>query len=194
MERSQSQVIESMKKTMLTHEQIFKQQVKELHRLYDLQKMLMHELRNEQSWRRNESIISQSFTTLFKRDDPVTELGGTSCSGESSRLMPIRFDHQLHPDNEQNDVKKIEVEDDLEVELTLSIGHCTGGKKSTRHRQQCNPQFLDFDGSNPVEESGSLSRINTGEDEAYGEPSAASLNQENGQPHWLLQDLSLNRR
>ncbi|XP_073030874.1 uncharacterized protein [Primulina eburnea] len=186
-----SQVIDSMKKTMLTHEQIFRQQVKELHRLYNLQKMLMSELKNEQSWRRNESIISQSnFKTFFKRDDPTEPSG--SCSGESSRLVPIKFDLELHPDNLQNKIKKIEV-DDLEVELTLGIGHCSRGKKSISRLQQCNPQFLDFDRSNPVEGTSSLSRINTGEDEAYGEPSAAS-NQDNGQPHWLLQDLSLNRR
>ncbi|KZV29569.1 hypothetical protein F511_00847 [Dorcoceras hygrometricum] len=182
-----------MKKTMLAHEQIFKQQVQELHRLYDLQKMLMHELKNEQSWRRNESIVSQGFKTFFKRDDP-TELSG-SCSGESSRLAPIKFDLELHPDNiEQNEARKaIKVEEDLEVDLTLSIGYCTRGKKSRSRLQHCNPQCLDFDRSNPVEETSSLSTVNTGKGEAYGEPSAAS-NQDNGQPHWLLQDLSLNRR
>lgn len=130
-------------------------------------------LKNEQSWRRNESNVSESFKTFFKRDDP-TELSG-SCSGESSRLVPIT------------------VEDDLEVELTLSIGRCTRGNKSRCLMQQCNPQFLDFDRSNPVEETSSLSGVNTGKDEAYGEPSAA-LNQDNEQLHWLLQNLSLSRR
>lgn len=108
-------------------------QVKELHRLYNLQKMLTRELKNEQSWRRNESNISQSnFKTFFKRDDPTEPSG--SCSGESSRLVPIKFDRELHPDNEQNNMKKIEVEDDLEVELTLTIGHCTRGKQSRINR------------------------------------------------------------
>ncbi|PSS01335.1 Exocyst complex component like [Actinidia chinensis var. chinensis] len=39
--------IESIKKTMLMHEDIFKHQVRELHRLYSLQKMRMNETRSE---------------------------------------------------------------------------------------------------------------------------------------------------
>lgn len=39
--------IESIKKTMQMHEDIFKHQVKELHRVYSVQKMLMNELKNK---------------------------------------------------------------------------------------------------------------------------------------------------
>ncbi|CAJ1975883.1 unnamed protein product [Sphenostylis stenocarpa] len=39
--------IESIKKTMQMHEDIFKQQVRELHRVYSVQKMLMDDLRKE---------------------------------------------------------------------------------------------------------------------------------------------------
>ncbi|RDY01014.1 hypothetical protein CR513_15713, partial [Mucuna pruriens] len=39
--------IESIKKTMQRHEDIFKHQVRELHRVYTVQKMLMDELKNE---------------------------------------------------------------------------------------------------------------------------------------------------
>ncbi|KAK7329766.1 hypothetical protein VNO77_23945 [Canavalia gladiata] len=39
--------IESIKKTMQMHEDIFKHQVRELHRVYSVQKMLMEELKNE---------------------------------------------------------------------------------------------------------------------------------------------------
>ncbi|XP_043719980.1 uncharacterized protein LOC122667675 [Telopea speciosissima] len=39
---------ESVKKTMLRHEEIFKEQVRELHRLYKVQKMLMAEHRNKE--------------------------------------------------------------------------------------------------------------------------------------------------
>ncbi|XP_019431518.1 PREDICTED: uncharacterized protein LOC109338686 isoform X2 [Lupinus angustifolius] len=39
--------IESIKKTMLMHEDIFKQQVRELHRVYSMQKMLMDDHKNE---------------------------------------------------------------------------------------------------------------------------------------------------
>ncbi|CAL0301518.1 unnamed protein product [Lupinus luteus] len=38
---------ESIKNTMLMHEDIFKQQVRELHRVYSVQKMLMNEHKNE---------------------------------------------------------------------------------------------------------------------------------------------------
>ncbi|KAF8392875.1 hypothetical protein HHK36_021114 [Tetracentron sinense] len=40
---------ESLRKTMLTHEEIFKDQVRELHRLYKVQKMMMAELRNKET-------------------------------------------------------------------------------------------------------------------------------------------------
>ncbi|KAJ1433464.1 hypothetical protein SESBI_05998 [Sesbania bispinosa] len=39
--------IESIKKTMQMHEDIFKHQVRELHRVYNVQKMLMDELKNK---------------------------------------------------------------------------------------------------------------------------------------------------
>ncbi|KAH7860650.1 hypothetical protein Vadar_016341 [Vaccinium darrowii] len=45
----EQQKIESIKKTMLLHEDIFKRQVRVLHRLYGIQKVLMVEMRNQET-------------------------------------------------------------------------------------------------------------------------------------------------
>lgn len=162
----------------------------------------MHEI--EKGLTRRKEIIEtgHSFQVFSARDDPK-ELSGSN-SGESSR-MPIKFDLEMpsestpssiHPFEEQKDLKKIDEETDVEVELTLSIGHCTRKQRSKSHLSHCSPQLHDCDQSNQVQELGSSS-TKTDKGEEYGEPSSiissSSVYQENTQPRWLLQDLSLNR-
>ncbi|KAI3444174.1 hypothetical protein Pfo_000839 [Paulownia fortunei] len=208
------QNIESMRKTMLMQEELFKQQVQDLHRLYNLQKKLMQELENGLTrrkeviaqtettnsefavWNKPATETGHSFQAFSARDDPK-ELS-SSCSGESSR-MPIKFDLEMpaestpssiHLFEEQKDMKRIDEETDVEVELTLSIGHCT------RKQRSKSTQLHDSDQSKQVGEHGSSS-TKTNKGEEYGEPSSiissSSVYQENTRPRWLLQDLSLNR-
>ncbi|KAL3841053.1 hypothetical protein ACJIZ3_025644 [Penstemon smallii] len=179
----ESKKIDSMKQTMLMHEQIFKKQVQELHRLYDVQKKLMHELKNAIT-RKKEIIISQAFCA---KEDPREH---SSCSG-----MPIKFDIEI-PSEEKKDLESRDEETDVEVELTLSIGHCTRKKRSKSHLDYSNTLLPDFDQSNKVGELGfSSMRVHEGEEE-YGEPSSivsSSSVHKNSQPHWLREDLSLNK-
>ncbi|KAL2465776.1 hypothetical protein Adt_41627 [Abeliophyllum distichum] len=90
MDRLQQKLVntESMKNTMLMHEEIFKQQVRELHRLYNLQKKLMHKLKNEKQREQVKEADINSHAYCLRDDQ--RELSG-SCSGESSR-MPLKFD------------------------------------------------------------------------------------------------------
>ncbi|KAK4415319.1 hypothetical protein Salat_2639300 [Sesamum alatum] len=188
--------IESVRKTILMQEGVFKQQVQELHRIYNLQKKLMQELENGlkrttqtdrtdsgivAAWNQTERETGRGFQAFAARDDPK-EVSG-SCSGETSR-MPIKFDLEIpaettapsdvHTFEERKELKMMDEESDVEVELTLSIGHGTRKQRS----------------NNQVGEVGSSSTR-----DEYREPGSitSSTYQENTRPHWLLQDLSLNR-
>ncbi|XP_059286165.1 uncharacterized protein LOC132039682 [Lycium ferocissimum] len=100
---------ESIKKTMLMHEDIFKQQVKELHRVYNLQRKLMLELKNEKSniedpRLSHKSMINNTPQTLPTWQQPRREIGfhninlygltndqqrerSGSCSGDNSKIL-----------------------------------------------------------------------------------------------------------
>ncbi|KAK7303911.1 hypothetical protein RJT34_14829 [Clitoria ternatea] len=101
--------IESIKKTMQMHEDIFKHQVRELHRVYSVQKMLMDDLRKEikqkKFWTLNNNGLDishshflpqqQQQTTLISygpefhvqslREELCSKERSGSCSGESMR-------------------------------------------------------------------------------------------------------------
>ncbi|XP_002532804.2 uncharacterized protein LOC8278027 [Ricinus communis] len=109
-----------IRKTMQIHEDIFKHQVRELHRLYSVQKMLMEELKKEIKQKKrywspmtgsdivssDQLIINQQHNSTaqqtsheydFKiqslRDDPSPrERSSSSCSGETMRIMARGFD------------------------------------------------------------------------------------------------------
>ncbi|XP_022871792.1 uncharacterized protein LOC111390905 [Olea europaea var. sylvestris] len=184
--------IQSMKNTMLMHEEIFNQQVRELHRLYNLQKKIMHELNNKITRKAGVKETDINHHAYNLRDDQ-RELSG-SCSGESSRL-PLKFDlkkpaEEGTPSSTQvkKETKSVDEEADVETDLTLSIGHCP---KEKRPKKQCSPQLGD--------RKQSSRSTKTGKGEEYGEPGSSmsstsgTPNQANKRPHWLLQDLSLNR-
>ncbi|XP_011011830.1 PREDICTED: uncharacterized protein LOC105116261 isoform X2 [Populus euphratica] len=102
--------IDVIKKTMQLHDDIFKQQVRELHRLYSVQKMLMDELskneikQNRKCWTpMTSSYINYSqfanrpnstaqttcgYSFLFQspRDDPSSRERSGSCSDETVRF------------------------------------------------------------------------------------------------------------
>ncbi|KAL3819560.1 hypothetical protein ACJIZ3_005465 [Penstemon smallii] len=128
--------IESMKKTIQMHEQVFKHQVQELHRLYNLQKKLMHELQNGK-----ETIALMNNTN--SRIDP-----SSSCSGDESSRMAIKFELEKH--KVEKELQRKDEETDVEVDLTLSIGHCTKKKTSKNYLDHCSRELHDFDKSNNV--------------------------------------------
>ncbi|CAK9182376.1 unnamed protein product [Ilex paraguariensis] len=97
--------IESLKRTMLMHEEIFKHQVRELHRLYSVQRMLMDELKNAMKPTRiwvgitGSSINHSHFVNqtqpveshgcdphLSVRDDQRSRKRSGSCSGDALRM------------------------------------------------------------------------------------------------------------
>nr|AFK38690.1 unknown [Lotus japonicus] len=102
--------IESIKKTMQMHEEIFKHQVRELHRVYSVQKMLMGELKQHKFWTsmnnigtNNPYVVKQqqqttqiSYGTDFHvgslREDLHVKEGSGSCSGERNIKRQRDFD------------------------------------------------------------------------------------------------------
>ncbi|KAL0404620.1 UNVERIFIED_CONTAM: hypothetical protein Sradi_2102800 [Sesamum radiatum] len=141
MDRMQEfQNIEAVRKTILMQEEVFKQQVQELHRIYNLQKKLMQELENRlkitaqtdktdsgiAAWNQTERETGRRFQAFAARDDPK-ELSA-SCSGETPR-MPIKFNLEVPAETTvPSNVQTFDEESDVEVELTLSIGHVRGSR------------------------------------------------------------------
>ncbi|KAL5065956.1 hypothetical protein RYX36_027693 [Vicia faba] len=103
--------IESIKKTMKLHEDIFKHQVRELHRIYNVQKMLMNELKNK--------IRQQNFWSPMKDirgidlEKPAVEnpLIGSSFGIDEGEVGTSSHTATFQNSNEE-----------MEVDLTLSIG------------------------------------------------------------------------
>ncbi|XP_004146328.2 uncharacterized protein LOC101222016 [Cucumis sativus] len=107
--------VDAIRKTMQDHEDAFKNQVKELHRLYSVQKMLMEELRKESKqnalWcpkamnhllfnnRENQNQTAQTTggglifnLQSLRSDDPSSRERSGSCSGDNMRIISRGFD------------------------------------------------------------------------------------------------------
>ncbi|MBA0762440.1 hypothetical protein Gotri_012045 [Gossypium trilobum] len=140
--------MESIKETMQMHEDMFKHQVRELHRVYSVQKALMEELKkgikSNRLWATpmvTSSHINQSqlinhhqhSTTPLQitcgynpnlEADPSLRERTSSCSGDHIHAMKLAKGFDLErPAGENSD-------EDSEVELTLSIGGASKKKKS----------------------------------------------------------------
>ncbi|KAE8730815.1 A-kinase anchor protein 9, putative isoform 4 [Hibiscus syriacus] len=156
--------MESIRNTMLMHEDVFKHQVRELHRLYSVQKILMDELKKE------------------IKNGPSGE--------EADTVVVAAEDHQAGPSSRTNQVMSIEGSDeDSEVELTLSIGiggSCSSKKKlknsSTSSQSVHNKITRELDSS--ASSSGPGTPVSS---------SRTTFDQEKKLPHWLFQGFSINR-
>ncbi|KAJ6731555.1 hypothetical protein OIU79_002803 [Salix purpurea] len=215
-----------IKKTMQLHEDIFKQQVRELHRLYSVQKILMLDLekeikQNRKYWapitspdincyelvnRPNSTALTTcgySFHIQSLREDPSSRESG-SRSGETVKMArgfdlerPADEDistgvsavdeKQAGPSTYAAQKRKMSVDgsdEDIEVELTLSIGGCTGKKISKNY------QTLELDSPASFESE-------RGEDRSIPRTplssSNATFDQDRKRPHWIFQSLSINR-
>ncbi|KAI3669762.1 hypothetical protein L6452_41155 [Arctium lappa] len=166
---------ECMKMAMLKHEQTFKEQVYELHRLYQIQKMLMKNMQNQENICFN---YQQQKHNLLDLEQPANK----------------EFDD--HVTEETLNDQEIE-EDECEIELTL------GPTSFNRRRRTTNkPESSDSMPSFSSSSTGSshikrIERINSRENSSYlsgnrrnnTSSSDRSLKQ---QPQWMYQVLSLN--
>ncbi|CAH1426725.1 unnamed protein product [Lactuca virosa] len=150
--------LEFIKQTMLKHEDTFRHQVRELHRIYNVQKSLMGTLRND--IRRNTdcqraTLDTNSHDKRVGFDLSRSAMEDTSC-GDSSGI----HDDKTGPND---------------VELTLSIGPSASKRLSENRLHQT--------GGSDSKTKMKTNVLN----------SSTLYNEDKKRPHWLFQDLSLNR-
>lgn len=163
-----------MKMAMLKHEQTFKEQVYELHRLYQIQKMLMKNMQNQENicfnyqQQKNDLDLEQPATKEF--DDHVTETS-----------------------NDQ------EIEEVNECEIELTLGPTSFNRR--RLRMTNKPESSDSVPSFSSSSTGSshIKRIEriTRENSSYlsagnRRNNSSSSDRSLKQPPWMYQVLSLN--
>lgn len=200
---------ESIKKTMLKHEKIFKQQVRELHRLYHVQKKLMKELRGEEVRMApfveisNPQIVLDASNKL-RSSRTSSETTHSSCDRHNSFAVlnsATEFSHVLpelincseplraskgrilqhHIDGLS---KELCSKEEFDLDLSLSIGCAADKMRSEEDRKEIIKGSKQLLSSTLIlEESGKECANSSG---GFG---AESLKR----PHWLFQALSLNR-
>ncbi|KAK9097397.1 hypothetical protein Sjap_022894 [Stephania japonica] len=93
---------ESVRMTILKHEKVFKEQVKELHRLYKVQKMLMAELKNNES---NVHSLVNQMPIVMRVGSKLKDMPGHSrfwSTGNSSEANHFLFGNWSHPSGQGN--------------------------------------------------------------------------------------------
>lgn len=120
-----------------------------------------------------ESISKQSFQPFSATNQ--------SSSAEKAPT-PIKFALESTPSSSTRPFEdKLKKMDEVEVELTLSIGsQCTRRKRRSKSAEIQDSQEV-------------ASSSSTKTDNAVSGMSSSSVYQETTRPHWLMQDLSLNR-
>ncbi|XP_065850989.1 uncharacterized protein [Euphorbia lathyris] len=151
--------IDFIRNTMQIHEDIFKQQVRELHRVYSVQKMLMEELeKNKKHWNYRKINNMNMDNELSSR-----ERSG-SCSGvgrgfDLERVAAEDVSTGVSINEGDN------AHDEDQIELTLSLG----GSRSSKKQKLKNEE---------LQESSRAPNSNS---------SPANIDKERKHPHWLFQ-------
>ncbi|KAK5829653.1 Glycine dehydrogenase [decarboxylating] [Gossypium arboreum] len=158
-ETPESQNMESIREIMQIHEDTFKHQVRELHRLYSVQKKMMAELKWEIQQKRfwaspfsscdikqSQYIINQHHLTTqatrcednfnFQDDRSSRERIGC-CSGDTMKIASLASTVDVTHGSD----------DDCEVELTLSIG--SSSRKKMENNSKSNSQIRELDSPSP---------------------------------------------
>ncbi|XP_057753664.1 uncharacterized protein LOC130973239 [Arachis stenosperma] len=131
--------IESIKRTMQMHEDIFKNQVRELHRVYSVQKMMMDELKNEirqkKLWKNfQQSSVHNNVQPLREDLCSKERSGSCSASGDTMRKQkgfdlerPLAEEVAVFATADEAEAAaeagtRNNDDEEMEVDLTLSIG------------------------------------------------------------------------
>ncbi|KAF8086400.1 hypothetical protein N665_0627s0012 [Sinapis alba] len=170
MDRSlENQKAESIRHTMQTQDDVFKQQVRELHRVYNIQKMMMDQLKHR-----------SQYCTISNKDLTRPRERTGSWSGIDLENEVVKARNKTTDHIEEN-----------ELELTLSTGMSSSSTNKDMDysfrssSDNCNNQSNNNNNSNNQERSGPNTPMSS--------PSTTSLDREKKRPHWLFQGLSINR-
>ncbi|PKA57576.1 hypothetical protein AXF42_Ash018551 [Apostasia shenzhenica] len=158
--------IEFIRSTMLKHEDIFKHQVRELHRLYQVQKMLMTELRSAEP-------------TINSSSQPSTRNNVKSLSISENTLPSLREMCSCSSDPLRR-TKGFDLEQKIERETFESW-----------HKEECNLDLtlsIDFDSEKRKRKQWKHIQ----KEPSQGVSSNLSRPENGKRPHWVIQALSLN--
>lgn len=196
---------ERVRNTMIKQEEMFKEQVHELHRLYQIQKMLMAEVKT------NEAQIHSraSVTTLRAAADTKNKYWSSTSTSETSHSSYISSRHQnasqfkseygshqhsllanelQWPTEEGANVSHVRskqswADEECDVDLSLSIG--SGSSKKKQPQSWLQPE------TTRTSEMRQLVMSNTGTRTERGDE--CSEKESLKRPPWLFQAMSLNR-
>ncbi|XP_050208472.1 uncharacterized protein LOC126657751 [Mercurialis annua] len=188
---------ESMRMAMLKHEEMFKEQVHELHRLYRIQKILMRSIagrrpnntqNNQELWNSKHSInFAQKCIMTRGVETPADQDYAAESSGNEHRAV-------------------LEIIDESEIKLTLgpSSYNSTRRNKKNPHEtpltSDSGPSSFSSSstGSSNIINKTTISslihrKMNAKTEESFGVDGGEELREERlNQPPWLFQVLSLN--
>ncbi|XP_074588603.1 uncharacterized protein LOC141844451 [Curcuma longa] len=167
----------SLRNTMLKHEEIFRQQVRELHRIYRVQKMLMFELTRTKPGSTQSETAKAAAVTTDTRTRNWSSTASTSDTSHSSHMSNVNFLNICSGDQSNAREKGFDLEQPAEeftpeVELTLSIGCGKGQASSSCLKADIGPEKREVK-----------------DDSSSGFDRTRRLKS----PPWLLQDLNLNK-
>lgn len=201
---------ECVRNTMMRQEEIFKQQVYELHRLYRVQKLLMSELRTKEAQLHSHATATMPRAVI----DAKNKYWSSTSTSDTSHSSYISNRHHTAPQlkSEYNSLhqhstlaeptrhkgfnlegpaeqkatvshvqsKELWADEDCDVDLSLSIG-CSSSKKKPKNRLHPEPT------------SGTMQLLlsNTGSRQERGEE--CSERESLQRPPWLFQAMSLNK-
>ncbi|XP_026661250.1 uncharacterized protein LOC103709213 [Phoenix dactylifera] len=122
---------ERVKMAILKHEETFRQQVHELHRLYRVQKLLMSDMKSTKLKKQKDLACSKVNLNTWNGEN---ETGSCHPSYNNHhqrrprRPLNLELPAEEYIENAEEDVM-LEIEQESDVELTLAIG----GSRSERH-------------------------------------------------------------
>ncbi|KAL2960862.1 hypothetical protein AAZX31_17G059500 [Glycine max] len=186
--------VESIKKTMQMQEDIFKHQVRELHRVYTVQKMLMDDLKNE---------IRQQ--KIWNHTNDINNLRGgrgfdlERSAAEEDIFTQVRgFDEgeagpSSHTALQSCKTSTSGYDEEMEVDLTLSIGGSQVKKNSHLPQLACSNSTNNGE-TRKLNSPASFKSDRTGECSDPTTPMSSStvtFTQQRKGTHWLSQGLKL---
>ncbi|KAG1347880.1 hypothetical protein COCNU_06G017090 [Cocos nucifera] len=147
---------ERMKMAILKHEETFRQQVHELHRLYTVQKLLMSDMKNTKLKRQNYGASSKA---NLQRWNGLNETGSCQPSYNNQkqrrphRPLNLELPAEEYIVNAEEEVM-LDIEQESDVELTLAIGSSRKKRDGTPLTSESGTSFS----SSSTESSGMKSR------------------------------------
>ncbi|XP_072992127.1 uncharacterized protein [Typha latifolia] len=178
-----------MKMAMLQHEETFKQQVHELHRLYQIQKLLMRDMKNAETKRQSASANTQNNPEKSAENEAGSDKSSYSYfeQRKPSRMLDLELPAEEHTEEDNGDVMLV-VDEESDLELTLAIG----STQSQRRKQETS---ITSDSGTSFSSSSTESSDPKLNSNGWRLPQAsdvASRCQSESRNGWLYQCLSLN--